>query len=196
MFHSHGLQLHPKLGSDGKVRLCLLKKKKWNTDLSKSHILRPNKRILPRWICKNKSLPYNEETFKLSCEIMLEVMHNLPKDFEFLVGGPIQDDASSVCSTISDQYDSSTVPYYNSSLSNDSFIGSTIISSPKSRRRRKLSSTKVVTSKVITLKSKNSQGVIFLRDFIKHYHLKASPENNLYLLKLSPQNRRIFRGVT
>ncbi|RZC61494.1 hypothetical protein C5167_023262 [Papaver somniferum] len=82
-YHSHGLQLHPKLGWDGKVRLSLLRKKKWNADLSKSNVLRvlmsiqerilnstpyfakPNKRILPRWIYKKQSVAYNQGTFKM-----------------------------------------------------------------------------------------------------------------------------------
>ncbi|KAI3909522.1 hypothetical protein MKW98_013939 [Papaver atlanticum] len=247
-YRSHDLQLHPKLGSDGKVHLSLLKKKKWNTDLSKSNVLRvlmsiqerilnskpyfdkPNKKMLPRWIYKNKSLAYNEETFKLSCETMLEVMHKPPKDFEFFVaqhfrdrshtilraclayidgekvGGPIQDDASSVCSTIDDDhYDSSTVPDYDSSSSDVSSIGSTIISSPNSRRRRrKASAPKVVTSKsslpskAVTLKSKNSRGAtdgLFAR-FYQVLPFKGVTSKSSLPSKAVTSKSKNFRGVT
>ncbi|KAI3935573.1 hypothetical protein MKW92_050710 [Papaver armeniacum] len=244
-YHSHGLQLHPKLGWDGKVRLSLLKKKKWNADLSKSNVLRvlmsiqerilnskpyfakPNKSILPKWIYKKESVAYNEGTFRLNCETMLEVMHNPPKDFEFFVaqhfrdrthtilraclayidgekvGSPIQDDASSVCSTISDQHDSSTGPAdYDSSSSNASSIGSTIISSPESRRRRKASkvvaSKSSLPSKAITLKSKNSRGA---RDDLFARFNRALPFKGVTSKSSSPSKAvtsksKNFRGVT
>ncbi|KAI3843734.1 hypothetical protein MKX03_018387 [Papaver bracteatum] len=244
-YRSHDLQLHPKLGSDGKVHLSLLKKKKWNTDLSKLNVLRvlmsiqerilnskpyfdkPNKKMLPRWIYKNKSLAYNEETFKLSCETMLEVMQKPPKDFEFFVaqhfrdrshtilraclayidgekvGGPIQDDASSVCSTISDRYDSSTVPYYDTS--SFSSIGSTIISSPETRsRRRKESAPKVVTSKssvpskAVVLKSKNSRGAThsLLARFYQALPFKGATSKSSLPSKAVDSKSKNFRGVT
>ncbi|KAI3892835.1 hypothetical protein MKW92_036912 [Papaver armeniacum] len=251
-YHSHGLQLHPKLGSDGEVRSSLLKKKRWNTDLSKSNVLRvlmsiqerilnsnpyfdkPNKRMLPRWIYKKKSLAYNEETFRLNCETMLKVMHMPPKDFEFFVaqhfrdrthtilraclayidgekvGGPIQDDVSSssdaspVCSTTGDQYDSSTIPDYDSSSSDASTIGSTIISSPKPRIKKVVLSTKVVTSKsslpskAITLKSKkNSRGAtddLFAR-FYQALPFNGVTSKSSLPSKAVTSKSKNFRGV-
>ncbi|KAI3976481.1 hypothetical protein MKX01_008339 [Papaver californicum] len=140
----------------------------WNTDLSKSNVLKvlmsiqerilnsmpyfskPNKRILPKWFydLEKKSLKYNEETFVLNCKAMLEVMHKPPKNFGFFVAQHFRDRADTILHACLAYFDGKKVGIpigdYDDSLSSDTF--SVFSSTPSS------------PSKVVASKSKNIRG--------------------------------------